>query len=116
MNTASPRITDLNGTSFSRLEHQAVVRLDAPGRLQVLRGRAWVTVNGQPRDWFLVAGRTMELRERQQLIVQADPQCVIGWRASGQQPARRQWLAEHLARVGARLRAALWSRGSLASS
>ena len=74
------KVRDTDGTVYFRLSEAASVGLAAAGELRVLSGRAWVTINGQPRDWFLVPGKALELAFGQKLLAQADPDCVLGWR------------------------------------
>ncbi len=99
MNTADSLVKDLDGTVYFRLCELAIRSISGPGELRVMRGRAWVTINDQPRDWFLVRGKLLSLAPGQKLLAQADPDCVLGWRKLVKQKwFRWRW---HFSRVPA---------------
>jgi Protein of unknown function (DUF2917) len=92
MNTADSLVKDLDGTVYFRLSELASLSISGPGELRVMRGRAWVTINDQPRDWFLVRGKFLSLATGQKLLAQADPDCILGWREPvKQQGLRLRW-------------------------
>jgi Protein of unknown function (DUF2917) len=105
MFSSAPRIHDLNGTVYLRLREDKPVTITGPGRLRVLRGRAWVTVSDRPDDWFLVRGEDFDLPATVRTVVQADPRCVLSVRLVREvAPMRTSW-AGMVARVVAGMRA-----------
>jgi len=48
------------------------LRVLAPMRLEVLRGRAWVTVDGEPDDHFPARGEHLSLRAGGSVLVSGD--------------------------------------------
>ncbi len=87
-----PNIHDLNGTDDLRLREDKPMTITGPGRLRVLRGRAWVTVSDRPDDWFLIRGEGFDLPATARTVVQADPRCVLSVRLVREvAPMRTPW-------------------------
>ena len=83
------------------LRFREVIRFeDAVGtRLRVLRGSVWITQNGDRRDYYLRATRTMSLDRPGLALVQAvEPAELVVWRLAPQIPVAVQ-LARGLARA-----------------
>ena len=59
------------------LEHGDTFTIRKPISLTVTRGRAWITVEGEPDDLFLCAGECFTSPRRRLTVVQADPRCTI---------------------------------------
>ncbi len=65
------------GTWMLELRRDEVVKVDAPTTLQVIEGRAWITIDGEPDDWFVAAGERFVIEPGQLALVQADPTCSL---------------------------------------
>ena len=47
---------------------------DAPGtRVRCNRGRGWVTVEGDPADYWIKPGEEMQVRSRGRVVIETDP-------------------------------------------
>lgn len=64
------------------------LRVRGTGRLRVMQGRVWLTVDGEAQDRVLAAGDSLTLRRGHRLVVEA-------W--SAHEGARLRWDAERAA-------------------
>lgn len=92
-----------------RLDVAGVIKLDLIGpetlelrhplSFTVERGRAWVTVLGEPDDWFVCAGEVFTAPAGRIAWIQADPECRLS--VAGRSLARSRGVAHQVAvRIG----------------
>jgi hypothetical protein len=79
---------------YFRLAERDALTVEAGTEFTVAGGRAWITVEGEPNDWFVGPGERFVAPRGRRTVVQADPQCVIGMRAGARAALRallRAW-------------------------
>ena len=82
------------GMLYFRLSERGAFTVEADTEFTVAGGRVWITVEGEPHDWFLGPGERFVAPRGRRTVVQADPQCVIGMRAGARAALRallRAW-------------------------
>jgi len=85
----------------------AALRIEASGRLEVLRGRTWLTIDGAPADRFLARGESLALAPGRVIRVSGEAagstllRFTASSPASGGFPSRAaraaRWIGRHLA-------------------
>ena len=88
-------------------EHPVVLQ-DARGfDLVGINGRAWVTIDGDPRDLLLERGSTLHIEPDDNVVVSGMPSAEVAFLAAASPPATRR----EFAAIGRRLGAAWRSLG-----
>src|SRR5690606_5777539 len=105
----APRATaDLRSAGEERLlrlvpDELATLRIGTAGDLAVLRGRAWVTIDGEPADHFVGRGESLALRPGSVVRIGGDADGTTLLRIATTAPASA-------GNAGPAARAALWLR------
>lgn len=70
------------------------------GKLIVMVGRAWITISGDPNDYWLEAGEAVRIPASRRVVIEADHEAVdvefvrnLAASASSRQRPRLAWLA-----------------------
>ena len=99
-----------SGTFYFRLRDGDTVTLQGPLELKVAGGRAWITVEGEPDDWFVLPGEAFSVPAGRSTVIEADPSCLLSFEA-GKSRARSGF-----GRPGWLPRLASWFSPALAGS
>ncbi len=75
--TMDDRTGALTGTFQFDLTDATPRRVRGPLDLRVVAGRAWVTLIGDPDDWFLVPGERLRVPAGRDAMLSGDPCCRV---------------------------------------
>jgi Protein of unknown function (DUF2917) len=81
MNNLDPILSD-SGTFYFRFRDGKLATVHGPLEFKVVSGRAWVTVEGEPDDWFIRPGESFSVPAGRSTVIEADPDCVLSFEAA----------------------------------
>jgi Protein of unknown function (DUF2917) len=108
MNNLDPILSD-SGTFYFRFRDGKLATVRGPLEFKVVSGRAWVTIEGEPDDWFVGPGESFSVPAGRSTVIEADPDCVLSFEAVT--PGVRSAFS----RAGLLPRVAAWFQPSIAA-